>query len=146
VGAENQIEIDASRERVFEVLSDAGLYAEWVVGAVEVRDSDATWPAPGSRMHHSTGVGPATIDDTTEVLACEPPGRLVLLAHVGPLGDFQVELLLADRGGGRTHVRMLEEPVAGVSVHAGVIGDAAGALRNKLSLTRLKSLAERDAA
>src|SRR5689334_10614757 len=71
--AENDIVIDASREQVFAVLADGPRYHEWVMGAADVRAADVEWPAPGARIHHSTGVGPLTIDDSTEVVECEPP-------------------------------------------------------------------------
>jgi uncharacterized protein YndB with AHSA1/START domain len=141
--AENEIVVDAPRERVFAVLADPQSYSEWVVGAQAVRDADAAWPSPGSRLHHSTGAGPLTIDDSTEVVVSEPPEHLQLLAHLGPLGSFQVDLRLVEAGEGRTHVTMSEEPVEGISRVAGPVGDAAGRVRNKLSLGRLKELAER---
>ena len=141
--AENELVVDAPRERVYAVLADPHTYAEWVVGASEVRDADESWPAPGSRLHHSTGAGPLTIDDSTEVVAADPPARLELLAHLGPLGTFGVELLLHDVGEGRTRVTMLERPVEGISKLAGPVGDLAGRVRNRLSLARLKELAER---
>ncbi|HEY6962855.1 MAG TPA: SRPBCC family protein [Gaiellaceae bacterium] len=141
--AENEIVIRADRSRVWDVLADADTYAEWVVGADRVRDADTAWPEPGSRLHHSVGVGPLTIDDSTEVVAAEPPSRLELLAHLGPLGSFAVELRLEDVGDGTTRVTMFEEPVEGISRAAGPVGDAFGRVRNKLSLARLKALSER---
>jgi uncharacterized protein YndB with AHSA1/START domain len=140
--AENEIVIDASPQQVFAVLADGPRYHEWVMGAADVRAADAGWPAPGSRIHHSTGVGPLTIDDSTEVVAAEPPARLELLAHLGPLGSFRVEFTLEAVADGRTCVRMVEHPVEGVSKLAGPVGDAVGRLRNKLSLSRLKQLTE----
>jgi uncharacterized protein YndB with AHSA1/START domain len=141
--AVNEIVILASREEVWALLADPGRYSEWVVGAAEVRDADTTWPAPGSRLHHSTGAGPLTIDDSTEVVASDAPGRLDLLAHLGPLGSFAVELRLEPTADGATHVTMAEEPVEGISKLAGPVGDAVGRVRNKLSLARLKARAER---
>jgi uncharacterized protein YndB with AHSA1/START domain len=141
--AENEVVIRAAREQVFAVLADPYTYSEWVLGASDVRGADASWPQPGSRLHHSTGVGPLTIDDSTEVVASDPPNRLELLAHLGPLGSFAVELVLEPAGDGQTHVTMREEPVEGISKAAGPVGDAAGRVRNKLSLGRLKTLAER---
>lgn len=141
--AENEVIVDVSREQVFAVLADGPRYHEWVMGAADVRDADDEWPAPGSRIHHSTGVGPLTIDDSTEVVACEQPRRLVLLAHLGPLGSFRVEFTLDALADGRTRVRMVEAPVEGVSKLAGPVGDAVGRVRNKLSLARLKEIAER---
>ena len=141
--AENEIVIDALPEQVFAVLADGPRYHHWVMGAADIRAADAAWPAPGSRIHHSTGVGPLTIDDSTEVVSCEPPRRLELLAHLGPLGSFRVEFKLDALAGSRTCVTMEEAPVEGVSKLAGPVGDAVGGLRNKLSLARLKELAER---
>jgi uncharacterized protein YndB with AHSA1/START domain len=140
--ARNEIVVEASREQVFAVLADGSRYHEWVVGAAEIRAADAGWPTPGSRIHHSTGVGPLTIDDSTEVVACEPPSRLELLARLGPLGSFCVELTLTEAGERLTHVSMAERPVEGLSRFAGPVGDAAGRVRNRLSLARLKRLAE----
>jgi uncharacterized protein YndB with AHSA1/START domain len=54
---ENEVGIDAACERVFAVLADGPRYHEWVMGAADVRAADEEWPAPGSRIHHSTGVG-----------------------------------------------------------------------------------------
>jgi uncharacterized protein YndB with AHSA1/START domain len=141
VATENEIEIAAPRAHVFDILADAERYAGWVVGTDRIRDASTTWPAPGSRLHHSVGAGPLSIDDSTEVLECEAPERLVLLAHLGPLGSFRVELVLRDLGE-TTHVEMREGPVQGISRLAGPAGDAAGAVRNALSLRRLKKLAE----
>jgi uncharacterized protein YndB with AHSA1/START domain len=139
--AENEIDIAAPREQVFAILANPDRYAEWVLGTARVRDADSTWPAPGSHLHHSVGAGPVTVDDSTEVLACEEPERLVLLAHIGPLGSFRVELVLSAEGGA-THVTMHEEPVSGVSELAGPASEALIKLRNSLSLGRLKELAE----
>ena len=140
--AENSVEIAAPRARVFDVLADPGAYAEWVVGADRIRAADDGWPAPTNRIYHSTGLGPVHVDDSTEVLECEPPERLVLLARLGPLGSFRVELVLAEHDE-VTEVTMRESPVGGVSRFAGPVGDAVGALRNSLSLRRLKEIAER---
>lgn len=140
--SENTVEIAAPRARVFEILADPDAYAEWVVGADHIRAADDGWPAPAKRLYHSTGLGPVHVDDSTEVLECEPPGRLVLLAHLGPLGSFQVELVLAEHDDA-THVTMREAPVEGISRFAGPVGDAVGSARNALSLRKLKEIAER---
>jgi len=134
--SENTVEIAAPRTRVFEVLADPDAYAEWVVGADRIRAADDGWPAPTNRVYHSTGAGPVHVDDSTEVVECEPPERLVLLARLGPLGTFRVELVLAERGDA-TEVTMWEKPVDGISRFAGPVGDAVGTLRNSLSLRKL---------
>ena len=140
MAAENEIEIDAPPERVWEVLANPESFDDWVVGAKDVRDADDTWPAVGSKLHHSSGVGPLTIDDETRVEASDPPHRLVLLAQLGAAGAFRVTLeLRATRAG--TKLWLNEEPVAGLADH--VPGtDSAIHARNELSLERLKGLAE----
>lgn len=139
---ENEIVVGVPRERVFAVLADAKRYAEWVVGTAVIRDADTAWPEPGARLYHSTGVSILRVDDHTEVLECTPPERLVLLAHLGPLGVFRVDLRLEDARDGATRVVMLEGPVEGISRFAGPVGDAFGSMRNALSLRRLQHLAE----
>jgi carbon monoxide dehydrogenase subunit G len=138
--AENEIEIQAPPERVWAVLADPQCFDDWVVGAQNVRDADASWPAVGSKLHHSTGVGPLTVDDETAVEISEAPTRLVLLAQVGAAGAFRVTLELRAAAAGTT-LSMREEAVEGIADH--VPGtDSAIHVRNDISLERLKALAE----
>jgi carbon monoxide dehydrogenase subunit G len=139
--AENEIEIQAPPDRVWAVLGDPHCYDEWVVGAQDVRAADESWPAVGSKLHHSTGIGPLTVDDETSVEAAEPPTRLVLLAKVGTAGAFRVTLELRATPAGTT-VLMHEEAVAGLAGHTPG-ADTAIHTRNEFSLSRLKALAER---
>jgi uncharacterized protein YndB with AHSA1/START domain len=139
--AENEILIAAPRDRVFAILADPQRYAEWVVGASRIRDADESWPAPGSRLHHSVGAEPVTLNDSTEVVECRAPERLVLLARLGALGSFRIELVLHDEGAA-TQVTMREVAVEGFSKLAEPVTGAAVAVRNKVSLGRLKELAE----
>jgi uncharacterized protein YndB with AHSA1/START domain len=55
--ATNHRLLRASPERVFQVLMNAAAYADWVVGSDTIQDTDAGWPAVGSRFHHRIGVG-----------------------------------------------------------------------------------------
>lgn len=138
----NERTIDASPQAVWNVLSDGWLYPLWVVGATRMRDVDATWPAPGARIHHSAGVWPAVVDDTTEVLDAEPLRRLELRAKAWPFGTAKVRIELEDRGG-QTLVRMHEDAAEGpgrlvpVAVRAPAIK-----IRNVESLRRLAFLVE----
>jgi hypothetical protein len=52
-----------------------------VVGTSRMRDVDPGWPAPGTKLHHSFGMWPLLIDDTTEAIEIEPGERLVLEAR-----------------------------------------------------------------
>jgi carbon monoxide dehydrogenase subunit G len=140
MAAENEIEIAAPPDRVWAVLADPENFDDWVVGAQNVRDADANWPAVGSKLHHSSGVGPLTIDDETQVEISNSPTQLVLLAKVGAAGKFRITLDLRATAAGTT-LWMHEEAVAGLADH--VPGtDSAVHVRNDISLERLKGLAE----
>ncbi|HEV2059237.1 MAG TPA: SRPBCC family protein [Solirubrobacteraceae bacterium] len=125
---------------VWDVLADAGTYGDWVVGSKRVRAADPAWPAPGSRFHHTLGVGPLSLDDHTESLEADPPSLLRLRAKARPLGTAQVTLELAPTGGG-TFVRMTETPdglasVLGINPLVHLLTMA----RNGASLRRLEKL------
>ena len=59
--------LNCSPEEVFDVLNDGWSYPLWVVGASRIRDVDAGWPGPGSKLHHSFGVWPLLIDDSPQL-------------------------------------------------------------------------------
>ena len=81
-----------SAEDVFAVLADGWVYPVWVVGASRMRAVDDDWPEVGSRLHHSAGAWPLLIDDTSEVLAYDPPRAMVLQARGWPAGEARVEI------------------------------------------------------
>jgi NAD(P)-dependent dehydrogenase (short-subunit alcohol dehydrogenase family)/uncharacterized protein YndB with AHSA1/START domain len=141
--ARNRIHVDAPLDRVAQVLAEPQHYPCWVVGAESFRGSDESFPAPGSRFHHSVTLGPWSLKDHTEVLEAELPARIVLEAKARPLGTARVELTLAASAGG-TEVTMEETPADRVaSLFAGnPVADVALRLRNAESLTRLKRIAE----
>ena len=110
--SENQRTIHASPDAVWQVLSDGWLYPVWVVGATRMRDVDAAWPAPGSRIHHSAGVWPLIVNDETTVEAAEPLRRMQLRAKGWPLGEADVVIEL-DPVGDATVVRIREDAATG---------------------------------
>ena len=141
--ARNVAHVAAPPERVFAVLEDADAYGDWVVGSRRIRGTDPDWPAPGSRVHHTVGVGPLTVSDNTEVLEYVPPQRLVLQARTRPFGTARVMLELVPAEGG-TRVTMVEDPGDPLSrllwnplIHLLV------RVRNCESLRRLRRIAER---
>jgi hypothetical protein len=73
-----------STEQVWDVLSDGWLYPLWVVGASRIRDVDDGWPAEGRELHHSFGVWPLVIDDTTEPSTLSSTLLIVLEARGWP--------------------------------------------------------------
>ena len=85
---------------VWKALADADTYGDWVVGSKRIRSADAAWPAPGSRFHHTVGVGPLSIDDHTESLEAHPPTLLRMRAKARPFGTAQVTLELTPSDGG----------------------------------------------
>jgi hypothetical protein len=134
--------VQAPPDAVWEVLADGWLYPLWVVGATRMRDVDPGWPEVGARIHHSAGVWPLVIDDTTEVVECRPRTHLRLRARGWPLGEAEVTLDLEASGSG-TQVTLREESVAGpgrlVPQRA---EDVLLAWRNRETLRRLALLAE----
>ena len=128
---------------VWDALADAGAYGDWVVGSKRIRAADPAWPAPGSRFHHTVGLGPLSVDDHTESLEADPPSLLRLRAKARPLGTAQVTLELTPSEGG-TFVRMTENP-DGLSAVLGInpVVHLLTMARNAESLRRLERIAKR---
>jgi uncharacterized protein YndB with AHSA1/START domain len=104
--------IAATPEQVWSVLADGWLYPLFVVGAARMREVDDTWPAVGSRLHHSVGTWPLMIDDTTEVLEVEEGRRILLLARAWPAGQAHVEIAVRPDDGSSV-VTIEEQATAG---------------------------------
>jgi len=127
---------------VFAVLSDGWLYPTWVVGAARARKVDASWPAPGAAIHHSIGIWPAMINDSTVCTAVEPFHMMTLRGRGWPLGEVIVKIELADLGG-ECEITLSEEPIAGpAKLIPSVISDPMLHARNRECLRRLAYLAE----
>ena len=134
--------VKASPEAVWAVLADPDAYAHWVVGSKDIRDADPSWPADGSRFHHTVGVGPFSISDHTEVVRAARPYRLLLHAKARPAGRAKVEVLLVPRGDD-TLVEMWEEPASPMArLGHNPVADTLLHGRNVESLRRLAELAE----
>ncbi len=135
--------IHATPAKVWETLSDGWLYPLWVVGATRMREVDEHWPAVGAKLHHSAGVWPLVVDDTTEVLDLETGTLLKLRARGWPAGEAEVVITLTPQGEG-TLLKMKEDAVAGPGklvprpVRAPLIG-----WRNVEALRRFAAVAER---
>jgi hypothetical protein len=137
-----QRRFNCSPEQVFAVLHDGWTYPVWVVGASRMRDVDDGWPAPGTKLHHSFGVWPLVLDDTTEALEFQPGRRLVLEARGWPVGKARVDIIVKADGDGSLVLidenvtdgpaKLVPEPirVAGIDI------------RNRETLRRLAYLAE----
>lgn len=128
---------------VWDALADAGAYADWIVGSRRIRAADPAWPAPGSRLHHTVGLGPLSLDDHTESLEADPPALLRLRAKARPLVTAQVTFELSPSEDG-TFVRMTEHP-DGLSAVLGInpLVHLLAMARNAESLRRLERIAKR---
>jgi len=135
--AEARISIAASPEEVYAVLSDPETYPDWLTGAQRIRHVDADFPREGARFDHEVGpTEEATVADDSKALIDDPPHRLQLEVHAGPvtgLVDFQLhptgegtEVVFRESLTGRLGLTM---PVLRGPLHA----------RNKASLERLKA-------
>jgi uncharacterized protein YndB with AHSA1/START domain len=141
--ATNQRHMPVAPEAVWDVLADPAGYADWVVGSKEVRDADPGFPAPGTRFHHTVGIGPVSLRDHTEVVAAERPSLMHLRAKARPLGTATVVVEIAPGTTGSV-VRLTERPDGlytplALSPFVHVLTK----LRNAESLRRLEELALR---
>jgi hypothetical protein len=69
-----------------------------------MRDVDAGWPAPGTKLHHSFGMWPLLLDDTTEVLEIEPGQQLVLEITVNAAANGSLVSIAEDVTDGPTQL------------------------------------------
>lgn len=138
--------IEAPADRVFEVLADGWLFPSWVVGASRIRDVEEAWPAVDSKIHHSFGVWPVVIDDSTSVVDWSPPVRAEFIARGWPLGEADVTIEVQDRSGG-CFVTMIEYARSGPgTLVPPLLMEPVLNIRNREALQRLAWLAEGGAA
>ena len=99
-------------EAVWAVLEDGHSYAEWVVGTQDIRDVDEHWPAVGSCIRFTGGVGPLRFDDSTVVRRVEPKTLLELEAQARWLGSARISFDVRPWGDD-TLVIIDEHPLSG---------------------------------
>lgn len=142
----NVMAMNCRPEDVFDVLADGWMFPTWVVGASRMRAVEAGWPEVGGRLHHSFGMWPLVIDDTTTMLEWDPPRRAVMKPAGWPLGEaiviFEVRERSAARGGGCV-VRMTEWAEAGPgTLVPDLVADPVLRVRNHETMRRLAFMAE----
>jgi carbon monoxide dehydrogenase subunit G len=138
--ATNHRHMPVAAEAVWDVLADPFQYAHWVVGSKDVRDADPGFPAPGTRFHHSIGIGPLTVRDHTEVVESARPRLMHLRAKARPLGTATVVMEITATPEGAL-VSMSERPDGLYSPMAlNPLVHVAAKLRNAESLRRLEAL------
>lgn len=127
---------------VFAVLANGWLYPGWVVGASRMRDVEVAWPSAGSSIHHSFGVWPVLINDTTSVLEWDPPSHALLKARGWPAGSAHVSIDVQPETRGCS-VSITEDAVEGPGLLVPKpVRTVAIFLRNQETLQRLAYLAE----
>jgi uncharacterized protein YndB with AHSA1/START domain len=132
-------------QAVWDTLADADGYGYWVPGSRVIRDAEPDWPAPGSKFHHTVGVGPFEVSDHTEALEAREPELLRLRSKARPLGTATTTLELLPRDGG-TLVRMTESPDGPARLlNLNPLFWLVTKARNAESLMRLEELAARRA-
>jgi hypothetical protein len=137
------IQLGTTAARVLDVLRDAEAYPSWVIGTRRVVTVDPSWPAPDATFTHEFGVGPAVGHDQTRVVRFdEDDGVVTLEARGRPAGRAMVHIHVTDCGP-RSVVTLTEGPLSGPARWVpSVITAPMLSLRNKLSLRRLRRIAE----
>lgn len=134
--AEARTTIAASSADVYAVLSDPATYPDWLTGAQRIRHVDADFPRRGATFDHEVGPSrTATVADDSKALIDDPPRRLQLEVHVGPVTGL-VDFQLHPTGEG-TEVVFRESVTGWLGVAMPVLRGPLHA-RNKASLARLK--------
>lgn len=127
---------------VFDVLADGWSFATWVVGAARIRAVDEGWPEAGTRIHHSVGLWPLLISDTTTAESIDRPHQLTLTVRAWPAGKGRVRLTCTPQGAS-TVVTIEEDATAGpAKLVPRPLRDVALKVRNGEALRRLAYLAE----
>jgi uncharacterized protein YndB with AHSA1/START domain len=130
-------------QAVWDALAEPSNYGYWVVGSKHIRDADAEFPAPGTKLHHTIGVGPLTLQDHTEVIEAEAPRYLRLRAKGRPIGTATVILRMTPVDDG-TCVEIVEYPDGPYRpLSLNPLVHVATRVRNAESLMRLEELALR---
>jgi hypothetical protein len=134
--------VNASADEVWKVLSDGWLYPVFVVGATRMRDVADHWPSLGAELHHSVGIWPVMLNDTTSVIDVEPPTMLRLRVRAWPGGEAEVVFRMHPRGP-ETEVVIEEDAVSGPGrLLPRPLRDLPLAWRNVETLRRLAFIAE----
>ncbi|HEY2222105.1 SRPBCC family protein [Actinomycetospora sp.] len=138
------LDVATGAEAVWSVLCDGWSYPLWVVGATHMRDVDEAWPAVGARLHHSVGLWPFQLSDTTVVRRVEDGSLLDLEARAFPAGTARVVLRLTPTGPDRCRVTIHEYARGGLGRFVPVaVQSPLIRARNTESLSRLADIARR---
>jgi uncharacterized protein YndB with AHSA1/START domain len=135
--------IERSPEDVWALLEDGHSYAEWVVGTQQIHEVDEHWPAVGSTIHFTAGVGPIRLSDTTIVRRVQPKRELELEAQAKWLGTARICFDLRPWGE-HTLVIIDEHPLSGPSARwHNTLADVVLRWRNRRMVRALAAAVEK---
>jgi uncharacterized protein YndB with AHSA1/START domain len=135
--------IAAPLEVVFDTLRTPESYPHWLIGAREIRDVDDGWPEPGTRFHHTVGLGgPPTPKDSDKVLDITAPVRLSLEVRARPFGRGRATFELAKDGDDAATTVTLDEVPIGLMAPTRPLIDPLTVARNKRTLANLAGYIE----
>jgi hypothetical protein len=102
----SEIRIEASCDRLWEIIGATARYAEWVVNTLAVTRSDGPLAQPGVTYdEHNRIIGPWTARSTWRVISADAPRHTIHEATGIPLAvDLRLELTLTPDAGA-THYR-----------------------------------------
>jgi carbon monoxide dehydrogenase subunit G len=102
-GGDGTVEIDAGRDRCFEVAADAERYPEWhpVIKSVEVLERDAEGRVATARLVVDASVSTVTVE---VAFSYEPPGMVECQRQSGDLNEMWTKFELVDLGSDRTRL------------------------------------------
>jgi uncharacterized protein YndB with AHSA1/START domain len=138
VSAESPATVNA----FWRLLADPYSWADWVAGTAAIRSADAHWPASGARLYHQFGPRPLAVRGHTTVVDVDPGRRIGLLASALPYGLVRIEITLNETADG-TRIELCEEMIGGLGERVPRVAQAIQRARNRRSLSRLSTLAER---
>ena len=102
----------ASPDRVWRVVANGWLFAQWAIGAVKVCRVDDDWPSAGSSLDHAFGHGRFVLRSETRVLASTPGELLRVRTDGWPTGGSELTVTL-ESGPSGTILLVDELAVAG---------------------------------
>lgn len=131
-----------SPEQVWEVLADGFAYSQWVVGTQQIRSVDEGWPAVGTSIHYTLGLGPVSFRGRTTSRVMEEGHKLGLEADASWLGTARIMIELLPWGED-TVVLLDEHPLRGPGYRLhNTFSDALLLLRGRPMVQHLARLVE----
>ena len=143
-GGDGAVDIDAGRDRCFEIAADAERYPEWhpVIKSVEVLDRDADGRAATASLVVDASVSVVTVE---VAFSYDPPGSVECQRQSGDLNEMWTRFALTDLGSERTRLDYSTGLDPGRMLSMMARGPVLDKVRHKLvddAISRFKAAAE----